>query len=150
MHTCIPSHGLKKSWYSCPSQVNAGNKNTPNMHHPWRWNVTTSVVWFKKMVTYTKISPKTVNPRDIAEEGRRRRRPWPSFKVTGVQESNNYCTNGPIHRVDQQVCLSQSKRRSWHSWCGPTLVYHILKSATIALTLVWSWEPCRILAIKKN
>ena len=47
MHTCIPSHGLKRCWHSCPRRVNAGNKNTPSMHHPWRRNVTTSMVGLK-------------------------------------------------------------------------------------------------------
>ena len=28
MHTCIPSHRLKRSWHSCSRWVNAGNKNT--------------------------------------------------------------------------------------------------------------------------
>ena len=41
MHTCISSHRLKRSWRSCPRQVNAGNKNTPSTHHPRRQNVTT-------------------------------------------------------------------------------------------------------------
>ena len=45
-HTYIPSHRLKRSWHSCHRQVNAGNKNTPNMHYPWRLNVTTSMVGF--------------------------------------------------------------------------------------------------------
>ena len=47
MHTCIPSHGLKRSWHSCPRWVNASNKNTPSMHHPQRQNVTTSMVGLK-------------------------------------------------------------------------------------------------------
>ena len=71
MHTCIPSHGLKRSWYSCPRRLNAGNKNTPNMHDPRRQNVTTSMVGFKKKIktktiTYAKISPKMVNTTDNA------------------------------------------------------------------------------------
>ena len=47
MSTCIPSHRLKRSWHSCPRQLNAGNKNTPTMHHPRRRNVTTSMVGLK-------------------------------------------------------------------------------------------------------
>ena len=61
----------KKSWHSCVRWVNAGNKNTPSMHHPWRQNVTTSMVLIKR--SYTKISPRVVNLRDIAGECRRRR-----------------------------------------------------------------------------
>ena len=47
VHTCIPLHELKRFWYSCPRLVNAGYKNTPSMHHPWKWNVTTSMVGLK-------------------------------------------------------------------------------------------------------
>ena len=39
-------------------RVNAGNKNTPSMHHPRRQNVTTLIVGLKKTVRYAKISPK--------------------------------------------------------------------------------------------
>ena len=62
MHTCISSHGLKRSWRSCPRRVNAGNKNTPSTHHPRRRNVTTLMVGLKKTVTYAKISPKSGEP----------------------------------------------------------------------------------------
>ena len=55
----------QKSWHSYPRWVNTSNKNAPSMHHPWRRNVTTSMVGLK-MVTSAKISPKTVNPRDTA------------------------------------------------------------------------------------
>ena len=66
MHTCISSHGLKRSWRSCPRRVNAGKKNTPSTHHPRRRNVTTLMVGLKKKkkkkVTYAKISPKSGEP----------------------------------------------------------------------------------------
>ena len=48
-------------------------KNSTSMHHPRIRNVTISMAGFKKKVTYAKISPKMVNPRDIAGERRRRR-----------------------------------------------------------------------------
>ena len=68
MHTCISSHGLKRSWRSCPRRVNASNKNTPSMHHPRRRNVTTLTVGLKKRSHTQKSHPKVVNPRDIAGE----------------------------------------------------------------------------------
>ena len=40
-----------------------GNSNTPSMHHPRRRNVTS--MSGLKTVTYAKIPPKMVNPRDI-------------------------------------------------------------------------------------
>ena len=46
--------------------VNAGNKNTPNMHHLWRQNVTGLKIhdygWIKKKVTYAKTSSKNGEP----------------------------------------------------------------------------------------
>ena len=47
MHTCISSHGLKRSWRSSPRRVNGGNKNTPSTHHPRRRNVTTLMAGLK-------------------------------------------------------------------------------------------------------
>ena len=46
-------------------QMNAGNKLTFSMHHPQRWNVTTSMVGLKDG-HMCKHSSKMVNPRDIA------------------------------------------------------------------------------------
>ena len=44
--------------------------HTPSMHHPRGRNVTTFMVGLKQTtVTYAKISPKTVNPREMAENG---------------------------------------------------------------------------------
>ena len=60
MHTCISSHGLKRSWRSCPRRVNAGNKNTPSTHHPQRRNVTTLMVGLKN--SHAKISPQSGEP----------------------------------------------------------------------------------------
>ena len=57
MHTCIPSHRIKRSWHSCLRWVNAGNKNTPSMHHPRRRNVVISVVGLKMSYTQ-KCQPK--------------------------------------------------------------------------------------------
>ena len=42
------------------------NRNTPSMHHPWRQNSDYLDGWIKKLITYAKISPKMVNPRDLA------------------------------------------------------------------------------------
>ena len=46
----------QKSWHSCPRRMNAGNKNTPSMHHPQRRNVTTSMVGIKKKWSHTQKS----------------------------------------------------------------------------------------------
>ena len=40
----IYKQGSSLRKHSCPRWVNASNKNTPSMHHPGRWNVTTSMV----------------------------------------------------------------------------------------------------------
>ena len=74
MHTCISSHGLKRSWRSCPRRVNASNKNTPSTHHPRRRNVTTLMVGLKKRSHMQKSHPKVVNPRDIAGERKKKKK----------------------------------------------------------------------------
>ena len=91
MHTCIPSHELKRSWHLCPRRVNVGNKNTRSMSHPRTRNVTTSIVEIKT-VTYAKISPKMVNPRDLAENAEEEavERPvntYSYFKATNTKKS---------------------------------------------------------------
>ena len=48
MHTCIPSHGLKRSWHSCPRRVNTGSRNAPSMNYPRRRNVTTPMIGLRK------------------------------------------------------------------------------------------------------
>ena len=53
------------------------------MYHPRRRTVTTSIVGLKA-VTYAKISPKMMNPRDIVEEHRRRRN-YVTCTVSGLQ-----------------------------------------------------------------
>ena len=65
-------HGLKRSLRSCPRRVNAGNKNTPSMHHPRRRNVTTLMVGLKNGHHTQKSHPKVVNPRDIAGERKKK------------------------------------------------------------------------------
>ena len=79
MHTCISSHGLKRSWRSCPRRVNAGNKNTPSTHHPQRRNVTTLMVGLKKRSHTQKSHPKVVNPRDIAGERKKNNQKTPKI-----------------------------------------------------------------------
>ena len=82
MHTCISSHGLKRSWNSCPRRVNAGNKNTPSMHHPRRRNVTTLMVGVKKRSHTQKSHQKVVNPRDIAGERKKKETSMIQFSMT--------------------------------------------------------------------
>ena len=56
---------------TCPRWVNAGNKNTPSMHHPQRRNVTTSIVGFKtRSHNYAKVSPKNGEPQRYSRECR--------------------------------------------------------------------------------
>ena len=74
MHTCISSHGLKRSWRSCPRRVNAGNKNTPSTHHPWRRNVTTLMVILKKRSHTQKSHPKSGEPQRYSWGTKKRKR----------------------------------------------------------------------------
>ena len=73
MRTCIPSHGLKRSWYICHGRVNVGNKNTASTHHPWRRNVVTSMVGLKSG-HISKNLTQNGEPQRCSWERRRRKR----------------------------------------------------------------------------
>ena len=66
-------HTLKRSWHSSPWRVNAGNKNTPSMHHPRRWNVTTSMIGLKNCQICKNLTLKNGEPQRSSWESRRRR-----------------------------------------------------------------------------
>ena len=77
VHTCIQSQGLKRPWHSCPRWVNAGNKNTPSIHHPRKRNVTTSMVGLKKTPPkrlHTQNLTQNGEPQSCSWERKRRRR----------------------------------------------------------------------------
>ena len=71
-HICIPWHRLKRSWRSCPRRVNAGNKNTPSMHHPRRRNVATSIAGLINLSHTQKSHPKNDETQRYSWERRRR------------------------------------------------------------------------------
>ena len=85
MHTCISSHGLKRSWRSCPRRANAGNKNTPSTHHPRRQNVTTLMVGLKNGHIRKNLTQKVVNPRDIAGERKKKNNKKKNCTVNRLQ-----------------------------------------------------------------
>ena len=104
MHTCISSHGLKRSRHSCPRWVNAGNKNTPSTHHPRRRNVTTLMVGLKRKRSHTQKShPKVVNPRDIAGERKKNKTKQKNPKKEKKARSSAFETDAlpPDQRVGQ-------------------------------------------------
>ena len=73
-------HRLKRSWRSCPRRVNAGDKNTPSMHQSRRRIVTTSIVGLRNgHIRKIWISPKLLNPGDLAGDRRRRSSSRKSF-----------------------------------------------------------------------
>ena len=101
MHTSIQSHGLKRSLHPCPRRVDAGNKNTPSMHHPRRRNMTTSVVGFKNKqtnkqtttttpITYAKIAPQNDEPGDIALAGNAEEEEDKEGHIRKTQKKKNY------------------------------------------------------------
>ena len=57
--------------------MNDGNKNIPIMHHPRRRKVTTSMVGLENgHIEYANISPKLMNPRDIAGNAEEEEEEW--------------------------------------------------------------------------
>ena len=66
-------------------------------------NVTTSKVGLKKMITYTKILPKMVNPRDIAGNAEEEAR---KLKPQHKSQSNNYSSiSGNVHSILTSMTL---------------------------------------------
>ena len=103
MHTCISSHGLKRSWRSCPRRVNAGNKNTPSTHHPRRRNVTTLMVGLTT-VTYAKISPKS---------GERKKQTNKKKTTTNKQTNKNWQI---CEKRVQKSLISQTLSKHVSNW----------------------------------
>ena len=118
---CAYMHSIKRTWHSCPKWVNAGNENTPSIHHPRRRNMTTSMVGLKT-VTYAEVSPKMVNPREIAGERRRRiyHFHWPSLcpGVTRSAESKTCWLHFFPHFSSDQGwnLMLWWSNSSWTSW----------------------------------
>ena len=107
-------------WNACVHrQVNAGNKNTPSMHHPRTGNVTTSMVDMKNDHIHKNLTLKMVHPGDIAgnseEEGS-------SKTCTGT-----LCVYGCVynvkkknkHKIESNNTAAQKskKKRNAHSFC---------------------------------
>ena len=74
MHTCISSHGLKRSWRSCPRRVNAGNKKHTQHAASTKTECDYLNGWIKKRSHTQKSHPKVVNPRDIAGERKKKKK----------------------------------------------------------------------------
>ena len=113
MCTCIPSRGVKRSWHLCPRRVNAGNKNTPSMHHPRRRNVTTSMVGLKNGHVRKTLTQNGEPQRCTAGECRRRRSfaslVHPSFTPPPPPPSHPHTTLPPTLRCSRSSHSSDLK-----------------------------------------
>ena len=116
MHTCISSHGLKRSWRSCPRRVNASNKNI--QHAPsTKTECDYLNGWIKKKVTYAKISPKSGEPQKYS---------WGTQKTTTNKQTKNKKTsplkefwgNGVRTHVNSKGKIPSTRREVYYS-CQP-------------------------------
>ena len=97
MKSSLCTHALhrtdtKRSWYSCPRRVNAGiTKTHPacTIHAKTECDYLNG--WIKQRSHTQNISPKMVNPRDIAGERRRRCAVYASNSAVEVQSPVLYC-----------------------------------------------------------
>ena len=138
MHTCISSHGLKRSWRSCPRRVNAGNKNTPSTHHPRRRNVTTLMVGLKNGHIRKNLTQKVVNPRDIAGERKKKKKKKKNHHHHSHCFHHHHCHTRDDDDDDDDDC----HRHHHHH-------HHYQKIANLLITLtvitVPSWSPLLLL-----
>ena len=107
----------KRSWHPCPRRVNPGNKNT--QHAPTMTKECDYLNgWIKKMVTYSKISSKMVNTRDIAGERRRRRMVRSFFAL----RCKLHCRMSIGRFMSRQCRLRGKQRKRWEDnikeWTG--------------------------------
>ena len=117
MHTCIPSHKLKRSRHSCPIQVISGSKKT--QHAPstkMECDYLKFNGWIKKTSHRQKSPPKMVNPRDIAGERRKRRN-----TVGHRQQSHPHMIN-PRYIAGECRRRRRIKKWSHRQKCHPKMV----------------------------
>ena len=62
MHTCISSHGLKRSWRSCPRRGECRQEKHTQHAPSTKTECDYLNGWIKKTVTYAKISPESGEP----------------------------------------------------------------------------------------
>ena len=158
MHTCISSHGLKRSWRSCPRRVNAGNKSTPSMHHPRRRNVTTLMVGLKNGHIRKNLTQKVVNPRDIAGERKKNYYYYYYVHLSLFTESYSnhdiFCQNvadlivASSEMSKESVWCSVGSWRAWRNsmrqrWRPYASSWRCSESITIMLTNSCAHSMCR-------
>ena len=87
----------------------------------------------QKTVTYTKISPKMVNPRDIAGECRRRRSHWCDLtpENSGQSPAHLLSRQTPFHPTIEAVHVTEKVSSVKHSW------------QRFLFMGVWLWKYCR-------
>ena len=110
MHTCIPSHLIQKILAFISLMGECRQQNTPRciIHKDRMW----LPQWLdQKTITYAKISPKMVKPRDIAGECRRRRRNQTSTGIIVLTLSRVFLRNRAMHICAflQQKCHCETK-----------------------------------------
>ena len=94
----FPCTDSKDPEVPCPRQVNAGNKNTPSMHHPQRWNVTSSMIGLKK---HSHIG------QNLTQDGEPQRYSWGLQKKKENGEHQRYCWG------TQKKKTGEPQRYSW-------------------------------------
>ena len=88
----------QRSWHSCPWRMDAGNKNTPSIRHPRRWNVTTSMAGLEKWSHTKKSPPPPPYPPKNGETQRyswehtqkKKKAPNSALSAQGLQRDNAY------------------------------------------------------------
>ena len=146
MHTCIPSHGLIRSWHSCPRWVNASSNNKPSMRHPQRRNVTISMVGLKKTNKNGHIYKNLIKngepqrysweDRRRRRKRRRRRRKWSVYYMVVTWVINNMQT---VKRCCWNL-RQKTKSHRYNFLCELTIEVGILHLHSPAAAGGWSWS----------
>ena len=147
MHTCISSHGLKRSWCLCPRRVNAGTKNTPSTHHPRRRNVTTLMVGLKNGHIRKNLTQKWWTPEIYL--GNTKKKPHTLKKKLQVSDANNIYEDerevGKFFRYIQRKSICHLEQTAgqrncvcfWNVYSPPHLQFTLSVHACLTLPLPW-------------
>ena len=114
---------------TCPRPVNAEKKkkSTSSMHHPWRWNVTTSMVRLQKQKNKTK---KDHIRKNVAKNGEPQTYNW---------EGRRSADDIMFKNCLRQLLLPSFSRLSYGGHCiGEILAHIIVQPSYRHLKVTWS------------
>ena len=147
MHTCIPSHGHKRSWCSCPWPVNKKTqKNKNNQKNTWhvqsmKTNVTTSIAGLgknsktKQNKTQLHTHTHTQNSKERWHTQRSHHKWWTPYIQLGMQKKK-FSTNSKFCYLAQTNTTESTD--PWYSYGPESKLY----GTWLYITCIFNFTLC--------